>query len=393
MFTRLSFILLLSALTLGCEAAQLQALKTYMAVEKGIAVDDGTEIIATGEQAIAVRALTDKLDFPWDIAFLPDGGLLVTERPGNLLLLDPQTGATAKVSGVPTVYYRGQGGLLGTVLHPNFAENGWLYLAMAVAVDDEQRTTRVVRYTLQGQTLAEPLLIFEATPAVSSHNHFGGALLFDNDGYLYIAMGDRKERHLAQALDNSLGKILRYRDDGSIPSDNPFVTTPGALPQIFSYGHRNPQGLTIDRATGRMWNAEHGPQGGDEINLLQAGANYGWPVITYGEEYGGGKIGEGTQRNDMQQPLHYYVPSIGTAGLTYYDGAALPGWTGDLFVAGLRSFSVSRVHFSDTKSAVEERLLEGLSLRARNLKQGPDGLLYVVTENGGILQISPATGE
>ncbi|MDX1736102.1 MAG: PQQ-dependent sugar dehydrogenase, partial [Halioglobus sp.] len=327
----------------GCDFLQYQALRAYMSVEKGLEPEEGTESVESAAQSFEIRALTDELEFPWGLDFLPDGRLLVTEKPGRLSVFDIDSRSSEQVEGVPEVYYKGQGGLLDVLVHPRFEQNRWIYLSASVAVDDRLHTTRVFRYRLQDNRLSDEKLIFEATPAGTSNNHFGSALLFGNDGYLYITMGDRKQRRLAQDLGTSLGKVLRFDEDGGIPQDNPFVNTPGALPAIYTYGHRNPQGIATDRASGRIWTVEHGPQGGDEINLLRAGANYGWPVITYGEEYGGGKIGEGTHKEGMEQPLHYYVPSIGTGGLEYYDGAALPGWHGSFFVAGLRSFSLSRV--------------------------------------------------
>lgn len=373
----------------GCDFIQYQALKTYMALEKGLEADAGTEILTSQKQTFAITALTDDLEFPWGSDFLPDGRMLVTERPGRLRLFNVQTGDSELISGLPEVHYNGQGGLLDVAVHPQFAQTGWIYLSAAVALDAKSFTTRVFRYRLQNNALAEEKIIFEATPAGSSNNHFGSAMLFDNDGLLYVTMGDRKQRKLAQDLGTALGKVLRFRDDGTIPADNPFRHTAGALPEIYTYGHRNPQGITIDRSSGRIWTAEHGPQGGDEINLLRAGANYGWPVITYGEEYGGGKIGEGSHKEGMEQPEHYYVPSIATGGLAYYDGDALPGWRGNLFVAGLRSFSVSRVDPDSESQTADERLLESFRFRARNLQQGPDGWLYLLSENGGILQIKP----
>ena len=280
------------------------------------------------------------------------------------------------------------GGLLDVAVHPAFSSNGWIYLSAAVQVAEDRFTTRVLRYRLTGNKLEDETVIFEAQPALSGSLHFGSALVFDNAGYLFITMGDRRRRHNAQDLSTSLGKVVRLNDDGTVPDDNPFTDNAEALPGIYSYGHRNPQGITIDRATGRIWAVEHGPQGGDEINLLSAGANYGWPIITYGEEYGGGAIGEGTHKDGLEQPLHYYVPSIGTGGIAWYNGKELPGWQDSLFVAGLRSFSVSRVQLDSNKAVSEERLLEDFSFRVRNVKQGPDGLLYVLTENGGLHRIS-----
>lgn len=380
----------LAALITGCDALQYGALKTYMTLEKGLEVDDGAVLAQGATQEFQIQALTDELEFPWGMDFLPDGRLLITERPGRLRILDPGSNSLTTVQGVPPVHYKGQGGLLDVAVHPRFADTGWIYLSAAVALSDSLSTTRVLRFRLDGDRLTEPTTIVEARPAFDSNTHFGSALLFDNAGHLFVTVGDRRQRDLAQDLGTHMGKVLRVRDDGSVPGDNPFVGTSGALPEIYSYGHRNPQGIALDRATGRIWVAEHGPQGGDEINRLSPGTNYGWPVITYGEEYGGGKIGEGTQRADMAQPEYYYVPSIATAGLAFYSGDALPGWRGSLFVAGLRSFSVSRVSLGAEGATTEERLLEDFNFRARSLRQGPDGLLYLLSENGGVLRIAPA---
>ncbi|NND68348.1 MAG: PQQ-dependent sugar dehydrogenase [Halioglobus sp.] len=384
-----TFLLALPLLT-ACDAVQYQALKTYMSVKKGLVVDDGTVAVDSGKQDFTITALADDMEFPWGFDFLPDGRMLITEKAGRLRVFDPASGETTAISGVPEVHYKGQGGLLDVLVHPDFADNQWVYLSASVAVGENAFTTRVTRYRLNGEQLANATPIFEAQPAFPGSIHFGSAMLFDNDGYLFITMGDRKRRHLAQDLSASMGKVMRYQEDGSIPQDNPFVDTPGALPEIYTYGHRNPQGITIDRAAGRIWTVEHGPKGGDEINLLRAGANYGWPIITYGEEYAGGKIGEGTEKEGLEQPVYYYVPSIATGGMAWYDADALPGWRGSLFVAGLRSFSVSRVALEGDNAAGEERLLEDFSFRVRNLKQGPDGLLYVLTENGGLHRIGPA---
>ncbi|MCB1841717.1 MAG: PQQ-dependent sugar dehydrogenase [Halioglobus sp.] len=383
-------LLVLAALITGCDALQYGALKTYMAVEKGLEVDEGAVLAQSASQDFQIQALTNELEFPWGMDFLPDGRLLITERPGRLQILDLNSHRLTPVQGVPPVHYKGQGGLLDVAVHPRFADTGWIYLSAAVALNDGLSTTRVLRFRLDGDRLTDAATILEARPAFDSNTHFGSALLFDNAGRLFVTVGDRRQRDLAQDLGTHMGKVLRLREDGGVPDDNPFVGSPGALPEIYSYGHRNPQGIAIDRASGHLWVAEHGPQGGDEINRLTPGTNYGWPVITYGEEYGGGKIGEGTQREGMAQPEYYYVPSIATAGLAFYSGDALPGWRGSLFVAGLRSFSVSRVTPDAEGKVAEERLLEDFSFRARSLKQGPDELLYLLTENGGVLRIGPA---
>lgn len=389
---KLASLLVLLSLT-ACDAMQYQALKTYMAVKKGLVVDDGAVVVGNQAQAFEIIALADNLEFPWGFDFLPDSRVLITEKPGRLRILDTASGQHVMLEGVPEVYHKGQGGLLDVLVHPEFADNGLIYLSAAVAIDAQNNTTRVLRYRLEGNTLVDETLIFEARPALSGSIHFGSALLFDNEGYLFITMGERKRRHNAQDLSVAQGKVFRLHDDGSVPKDNPFVNRPQALPGIYSYGHRNPQGITIDRASGRIWAVEHGPQGGDEINLLSPGANFGWPVITYGEEYGGGAIGEGTHKDGMQQPLHHYVPSIATGGVAWYNGAGLPGWNNSLFVAGLRSFSLSRVQLDGNAVVAEERLLEDFGFRIRNVKQGPDGLLYVLTENGGLHRLQPVSDQ
>lgn len=331
------------------------------------------------------------MKFPWGMDFLPDGRLLITEKPGQLRIFNVQNKTSEMIAGVPEVYAKSQGGLLDVLVHPDFVNNQWLYLSYSVELDNGKRTTRVTRYRLADNSLVDAKAIFAAEPTFDTTIHFGCALLFGTDGYLYITMGERSQRFLAQDLSKHMGKVLRLHDDGGIPKDNPFVSHDNALPEIYSYGHRNPQGITIDRNTGRIWVVEHGPQGGDEINLLKPGANYGWPTITYGEEYGGGKIGEGTHKEGMEQPLYYYVPSIATGGIAWYNGDALPGWQQSLFVAGLRSFSVSRVRMEDDSVATEERLLKDFKFRARDLLQGPDGFLYLLTENGSLLQLKPVT--
>ncbi|MFK7975488.1 MAG: PQQ-dependent sugar dehydrogenase [Halioglobus sp.] len=388
----LAAIIFLLSLT-ACDALQYQALKTYMAVKKGLVVDDGVVAISGEAQPFEIVALADDLEFPWGFDFLPDGKIVITEKAGRLRIFDPVEQRHEMVEGVPTVHQKGQGGLLDVVVHPDFSRNGWIYLSAAVQLEEDKNTTRVFRYRLEGNQLVDEKVVFEAQPAVSGNIHFGSALLFDNDGHLFITMGDRKRRHNAQDLTVSHGKVFRLNDDGSAPKDNPFFGSASALPGIYSYGHRNPQGITIDRATGRIWSVEHGPQGGDEINLLRPGANYGWPIITYGEEYGGGAIGEGTQKEGLLQPVHYYVPSIATGGIAWFEGDSLPAWNSSLFVAGLRSFSLSRVQLEGDTSVSEERLLEDFTFRIRNVKQGPDDLLYVLTENGGVHRMSPQVSE
>ncbi len=397
MNTRVCFLLIAVLLLAGCDRIEFQVLKWYMALTDGLSTEEGVQQVESQQQSFQIQALSNEFEFPWGMEFLPNGRLLITEKPGRLREFNFSTGDIASISGVPEVYFFSQGGLFDVVLHPQFEADHWVYLSYAAQLANGLRTTRVQRFELVDQQLLNAKTIFEAKPAWDTTIHFGGALMFGNDGYLYITMGDRKQRDLAQDLSTHMGKILRYRADGGIPDDNPFVNTAGALPEIFSYGHRNPQGLTIDRNNDEMWAVEHGPQGGDEINTLIAGANYGWPVISHGEEYGGGKIGEGTHKVGMEQAIHYYIPSIATGGVSYYGGSALPGWKNSLFVAGLRSFSVSRIALSnigqpgESRTAIEEeRLLEDMTFRVRALSSGPNELLYMLTENGGLIQISPA---
>jgi glucose/arabinose dehydrogenase len=250
-------------------------------------------------------------------------------------------------------------------------------------------TTRLARALLNGDALSQWEVLYTTEPVQDTRKHYGGRLLF-SEGYLYMTMGERGAGEMAQRLDTDLGKVLRFRTDGSIPDDNPFAATPGARKAIFTYGHRNPQGLARHPATGEIWVTEHGPQGGDELNRLVAGANYGWPVITYGEEYGGGKIGEGTAKEGMEQPVYYYVPSIATGGLAFYQGGAFPGWNGDAFITALRDFHLNRLAFAPDGKVTEYRLLSELQLRVRDVKLGPDGRLYVLSEQGSLLRLDPA---
>ncbi|MFK8019818.1 MAG: PQQ-dependent sugar dehydrogenase [Pseudomonadales bacterium] len=345
--------------------------------------------IETTAQTFQLQVLVKNLETPWGLDFLPEGQLLITEREGRLLRYDPHNDETMEISGLPPIQVYGQGGLLDVAVHPKYAENSYIYLSYTHRTFNRLYTTRLARAKLHGRRLLELEVLFEAEPAFSTVVHYGSALLFDNDGYLRMTMGDRRNRHLAQDLTNDLGKTYRLTDDGKPAPGNPFAGISNFAPEVYSYGHRNPQGMTIDRSSGRIWVAEHGPKGGDEVNLLQMGKNYGWPVITYGEEYRGGAIGEGTHKEGMEQPLHYYVPSIATAAVEYYDGSALPGWRNSLFVAGLRSQSLSRIQLKAGKKVSEERLLEDQKLRIREVRQGPNGYLYLLVEQGMLLQISP----
>lgn len=335
--------------------------------------------------------VTGGLDHPWSMVFLPDDEILVSERSGQLrrivqgrLLPDP-------VTGLPAIAQQGQGGLMGLAMHPQFAQNQWLYFAYA-AGDDAVYSTHLARGRYKQGVLSEVKVLIGATPKVSGGRHFGGRVLFDRAGYVYLALGDRGERELAQQTGNHAGALIRLHDDGRVPQDNPFVNKAGVMPEIYSYGHRNIQGLALNPFNGYLWSHEHGPKGGDEVNLHKKGANYGWPVISYGEEYSGGVIGEGlSQQAGMEQPLHYWVPSIAPSGMTFYTGERYRGWKGSLFVGSLKFDSLVRLNLKGNEVVSEERLLEGEIGRIRDVQQAPNGYLYVLTDesDGGLYRLKP----
>lgn len=349
-------------------------------------------VVRTDEHAVHVRILVQGLEHPWGMAFLPDGRILVTEREGRLRIvrdgrLDPEP-----VAGLPAVAPNGQGGLLDVALHPRFAETGWIYLSFS-ARGQGGYGTEVVRGRLAQNRLEEVQTIFRMQPKVNGGRHFGSRLVFDRQGLLYITLGDRGDQDRAQRLDEHLGKVVRLHDDGRIPKDNPFVARPDARPEIFSLGNRNVQGAALHPQTGELWAHEHGPQGGDELNVIRAGANYGWPIVTYGRNYGTGtKIGEGTQKSGMAPPLHYWVPSIAPSGMTFYTGDRFPRWRGDIFVGALRDQMLVRLRVDGERVTKEERMLKGVLGRIRAVSQGPDGHLYLLTDesNGALARLEPA---
>jgi glucose/arabinose dehydrogenase len=330
------------------------------------------------------------LDYPWAMAFLPDHRLLVSERGGAMRLVGPDGKVGPPLAGVPEVAVGGQGGLLDVVLHPGFVDNRLVYFTYSGA-GPNGIATRVARARLEDDRLANVTLLHEATPARGSA-HFGSRIAFGLDGLLYIAVGDRRQQETAQQLDMVRGKVIRLRDDGSVPPDNPFVGRSGARPEIFTYGHRNPQGLTVHPRTGQVWEVEHGARGGDELNLLRAGANYGWPVVTYGVDYDGSKIGEGTSKPGMEQPVRYWVPSISPSGLAFYTGSAFPRWRDSLFLGGLSGQVLTRLELSGDRVVHEERLLANRIGRIRDVRQGPDGKLWLLTDGAGgaLYRLDPA---
>jgi glucose/arabinose dehydrogenase len=348
--------------------------------------------IHSQKHAFRVVTLVQKLEHPWSLAFLPDGRILLTERPGRLRIvsgdfkLDPKP-----VEGVPRVAAVGQGGLFDVALHPQYADNGWVYLAYS-GQGDGGWSTELMRARLDGQRLTQPQLLFRLEPKTTTGLHFGGRIVFDRQGYVYLTLGDRGERERAQRLDDHAGSVIRLHDDGRVPADNPFVKRAGAKPEKFTLGNRNMQGAALHPRTGELWTHEHGPQGGDEINVIRAGRNYGWPVITYGVNYGlGTKIGEGTHKPGMEQPLYKWVPSIAPSGMAFYEGDKFAGWRGNLLVGALKDEMLVRLELDGEKVVKEERLIKGAIGRIRDVRVGPDGYVYLLTDesNGVLARLEP----
>ena len=350
--------------------------------------------IETRRAAVRIETVAKGLENPWGLAFLPDGRMLVTERPGRLRVVSARGEPSQPLRGLPQIRGRGQGGLLDVALDPNFAENRFVYLSFAEPRDGGAATS-VARGRLNeaGTGLDRTEVVFRQEPAHTGPNHFGSRLVFDRAGALFVTVGDRYDlRDQAQNLGNHLGKILRIRPEGGPAPGNPFVGQEGKRPEIWSVGHRNVQGAALNPATGELWTAEHGARGGDEINIPRSGRNYGWPVITYGRDYSGAKIGIGTAKEGMEQPIHYWDPSIAPSGMAFYTGDRLPEWRGDVFVGALAGSHVTRLRFEGEKLVEEERLFETLGERIRDVRQGPYGFLYLLTdsEQGRILRVRPA---
>ncbi|MCC7266211.1 MAG: PQQ-dependent sugar dehydrogenase [Caulobacteraceae bacterium] len=344
--------------------------------------------------AYQVATYAEGLDHPWGLAFLPDGRLLVTERPGRLRIVGADGKLSQPVSGVPAVDARDQGGLLGIAIDPKFAETGLVYLAYAEPRQGGNGTA-VARGRLAGNALTEVKVIFRMQPTLDSTKHFGGRLVFDRQGRLYVTLGERsilEGRRQAQDLASDFGKVVRITPDGAPAQGNPFVGRQGARPEIFSYGHRNILSAALHPETGELWEVEHGARGGDELNIVRAGKDYGWPTITYGVEYSGKPIGEGITRKDgMEQPIYYWDPVIAPAGMAFYTADAFPAWKGSLFVGALAGKHVARLTLDGEKVVGEERLFTELGERIRDVIVGPDGALYLATDNtqGRVLKVTP----
>jgi glucose/arabinose dehydrogenase len=338
---------------------------------------------------IRVVTVARGLEHPWSLAFLPDGRMLVTERPGRVRIVTRDGEVSPPLTGVPEVRATGQGGLLDVVLAPDFATSRVVYLSYSEPGSLGAAGTTVARARLGDGGLEGARPIFQQAPKVRSGVHFGSRLVFAPDGNLFITTGERGRRDDSQDLGRHMGKVIRVRPDGSVPPDNPFVRRPDARPEIWSYGHRNLQGAAIHPETGRLWTVEHGAMGGDEINIPGPGRNYGWPVITYGRDYSGATIGEGTAKSGMEQPVHYWDPSIAPCGMAFYTGDRFPEWRGNLFVGSLKFGFLVRLTLEGERVVAEERLLQGLGGRVRDVRQGPDGFLYLLTDesDGRILRL------
>ena len=345
---------------------------------------------AAQQKNYRVETITQGLVHPWGMAFLPDGRMLVTERPGRLRIITPNGHVSKPVSGLPRIAVIGQGGLLDVAPHPDFKANKLIYFSFAEPGPGGQGTS-VARARLEGNALKDVTIIFRQKPKLSGGFHFGSRLVFAPDGTLYISMGDRGRMNRAQDTRNHQGTITRVNDDGSIPKDNPFVNSPDALPEIYTYGNRNVQGLALNPWTGIVWAQEHGPKGGDEVNILKSGANYGWPVITYGIDYDGSIISNLTHKQGMQQPVLHWTPSIAPSGMAFYEGDRFPQWKGDLFVGALKDRHLRRIDLDGDRVVGQEILLSELGERIRDVRSGPDGYLWVLTDapQGRLIRIEP----
>lgn len=350
--------------------------------ESSVKAEAATNINYTTEVVVP------ELNIPWGMAFLPDGSMLVTEKTGELIHF--KDGKKTEIQGLPDIYLRGQGGLLDIELHPDYASNGWIYISHASADGEgEGGNTAIMRAKLNGNTLTNVERLYKAGPNSKRGQHFGSRIEFDNEGYLYFSVGDRGNRDVnPQDITRDCGKIYRLNADGSIPKDNPFVDTPNAKTAIYSYGHRNPQGMVKHPETGKIWVHEHGPRGGDEINIVQKGKNFGWPKISYGINYSGTVFTEDTTLPGMEQPLFYWVPSIAPSGMTFITSDVYPNWKGNLLAGSLKFEYVERLVLKNNKVVKREKLLEGMG-RVRNVRQGPDGYIYVALEGVGIVKIVP----
>ena len=355
------------------------------------AVQAQDRTVETQSGPIRVATIASGLNRPWAMAFLPDGRMLLTERPGRLRIVTTDGGISAPVAGLPEIRARGQGGLLDIALDPSFAANRVVYFAFSEP-GDGGAATAVARGALNAAATAleNVRVIFRQQPKGPGELHFGSRLVFARDGTLFVTLGDRYRFAQAQDLSDHLGKIVRIKPDGSVPVDNPFIRTPGARPEIWSYGHRNVQGAAIHPATGVLWTHEMGPMGGDEVNIIEPGRNYGWPLVSWGRHYGGEIIPSPATRPDLTAPIHHWTPSIAPSGLSFYTGSVIPAWRGNILIGGLAAQALVRLTIADRRVTAEERIAMGA--RIRGAQQGPDGAVYLLTDepDGKLLRLSPA---
>jgi len=373
---------------------RLGLLAVSLSLAGGVSARPDSQVVTTEKARVRVDTVVGALENPWGLAFLPDGRMLVTEKRGRLRLVSPEGRLGAPLAGVPGVDAAGKGGLLDVAVDPGFDRNQRVYLSYSEPRGDGLNGTSVVRAKLGAQGLEDAKVIFRQQPALPGGHHFGSRLVFGRDGSMFVTLSDRNSgRDKVQQLDNHIGKVVRIDTDGNAPADNPFRGKSGALPEIWSLGHRNIQGAALHPATGELWTNEHGPKGGDELNRTLAGRNYGWPLVSYGTEYSGKPVSDRTEAPGLESPVHHWVPSIATSGLAFYTGAAIPAWQGNVFVGGLKSAELARLELRDGKVVGEERLFrEALNQRIRTVVNGPDGALYLLTdeEDGRLLRITAA---
>lgn len=351
--------------------------------QKKISTEESNNAKATINNEVKADTILTGLNNPWGMVFLPDNRMLITEREGKIRIAHNGNLLNEVVQGVPAVYAQGQGGLLDIQLHPEYATNGWIYFCYSKPGTNGGSTT-LSRAKLQGNSLVELQELFVVSPFINSGVHFGSRIAFDGKGFLYLSTGERGNKSNAQNLGTQNGKVIRLHDDGKVPADNPFVNTPNARPEIWTYGHRNIQGMVFDRVTGTLWTHEHGPKGGDEINIEVKGSNYGWPITTHGVDYSGAIISDIKEKEGINSPIHTWVPSIAPCGMALVTTDKYPGWKGCLLIGALAGEHVAKITLSNNKVTKEEKLLNGVA-RVRAVTEAPDGFIYVLTESPGML--------
>jgi glucose/arabinose dehydrogenase len=374
--------------------SRVSLLVASLSLAGGVFAGTEAQVVSTDKARVRIETVARSLEHPWGLAFLPDGRMLVTEKAGRLRIVTADGRTGEPLAGLPGVDAVGQGGLLDVAVDPDFARNQRIYLSYSEPRGEGLNGTSVLRAKLGARGLEDARVIFRQQPALAGGHHFGSRLVFARDGTLFVTLGDRNRgRDRVQQLDNHIGKVVRIDTDGKAPADNPFRGQPGALPEIWSLGHRNIQGAALHPATGELWTDEHGPKGGDELNRTLAGRNYGWPLVSYGTEYSGKPVSDRSEAPGLEAPVHHWVPSIATSGLAFYTGTAIPAWQGSVFVGGMKSAELARLELRDGKVVAEERLFrEALQQRIRAVVNGPDGALYLLTdeEDGQLLRVTAA---